>query len=151
MGKMEFDKLEYQLTSTLARFHFEYLIYLADLSASFGLLSTKSPKQQKEQKERSEKFLVANLRYMLVTLARHPGYVKRVGLTKKEYQHFLDNPGHLKPEEIERIQEALGKIRSFKEEIREKLSATDEEFIKKEIKKSKQKRFNIRDHWLPLK
>ena len=49
-----------------------------------------------------------------------------------------------------RVQEALEKIRSFKEEIRQTLSATDEDFVKTEIKKSRQKRFNIRDHWLPL-
>ncbi|MCB1149763.1 MAG: hypothetical protein KDK48_06305 [Chlamydiia bacterium] len=150
MSKINYISQERAFDDTMARFRFEYLSILADLAGSFGLMPIQQPELNPEQRARVQNFAVTNLKYALKALSRHKGYIKRLHIKKSDVRHYMMNAGKLTDEEFARIQEILWNIRDIRHEIREKLLPEDEVIIESERKRSRNLRFNTKDHWLPL-
>ncbi len=154
MSKINFEKAEQYFDKGLARMEVENLLYLAELSDSLGSLVSKPKrgKKTKEQIKREKAFLVINTKREIKFIARvRRDLVEELGIDRETAERLFKDPDNVSDEDIEEILKIRAKIRNFRDEIKKSLQDINtEEMIQKQIAKAKNKRFNIRDSWLPL-
>jgi hypothetical protein len=76
---------------------------------------------------------------------------KKIGMKKSAFKKLLESSAKLTPEEWTFIKEIRTKVEQYKRELAAKLpQQSDEEIVKKERVKHINKRFNVREKWLPL-
>ncbi len=154
MGKINFEKAEQYFDKGLARMEVENLLYLAELSDSLGTLVSKPKRGKKtqEQIKREKAFLVINTKREIKFIARvRRDLVEELGIDRETAERLFKDPDNVSDEDIEEILKIRSKIYNFRDEIKKSLQDINtEEMIQKQIAKAKNKRFNIRDSWLPL-
>lgn len=75
---------------------------------------------------------------------------KLLGTSKEEITNFRKKK-EFTPEELDRINELLGKARDINKRLLKKLGLdSDDALVEKEKKRHMLRRFNVRDSWLPL-
>ncbi|MCB1113703.1 MAG: hypothetical protein KDK62_02995 [Chlamydiia bacterium] len=75
----------------------------------------------------------------------------RAGITQKVLKKDLENIRELSPERWEELKSARERLLAYKNELWDKIPhLSNEEIIELERKKHINKRFNVRDKWLPL-
>lgn len=156
MAKNNYSKVEEALAEGLRKMKVNELLEISDKN-------TKAPAESKEEvpgtalisktdPESQEKQLLKavqiNLNY-LKKAGLEP--YKRLKLNKEELAQFLKNPEKMSDADKIKMKKLKEQLDLLKSELKDKPQSSDEELIKKETKAQKQKRFNIRDNWLPLK
>lgn len=80
------------------------------------------------------------------------GIYKKVGITKQNLKKMIANPALLTLKDWEKIKDAKGRLEKIKKELQsQKPYLLDEDIVEAERKKHINKRFNVREKWLPLK
>ncbi|GEM_PF-2510133 len=150
MPKINFKKVEQELEATLAKFHFEYIIGLEEVSASFGGFGVSDPKKAMEHAKRLNRFALRQMKHGLKSLVSHKKYIKKLNIKKEELKKYMDSEGELTPEERAKVQAIIEKVREFQKEIQKKILPQEEEYVKTRIKKATYLRHNVKPTWLPL-
>lgn len=139
--------MENLLDAGLARMSVEELLKLADKVGSFDKDEKEIPSIQ------ARTILLSFMQHDLDTLSKVSGAEpeKTAGITKQELKNQLDHIKELTPETWETLKAARARLIAYKEELWDKIPhLTNEEIIELEKKKHINKRFNVRDEWLPL-
>jgi len=151
MPKVNFEKIEQLLELGIRAFGVKQLLHLADLSTSFG--TDAGPRQtsafdDQEIRAISLMTLAQNLRDLS---KRDKSILENLGVNKKQFKKYIDDPSALTPEDWEQISNIRKKLGGYRKEIQEKFKQiTDDDIIKSERKKHINKRFNVNEKWLPL-
>lgn len=150
MAKVDFAKVEQALRAGLLKMEAEELLYLADLANSFEAIP--KPKEEPQKMAGVLTSVLRNLQADLRKLRKlDEEMYGKLNIDRKEVQNYFENPGSLKPEDWENIKKIREKIRQYKNEIRQNLPGeSDQEIIKNQRKRQKDRRFNTNDKWLPL-
>lgn len=104
--------------------------------------------------EESKEHVTAALRAELQRLQQHKDQpFKKLGFSQEKIDRILEHPEEITPEEWQSIKQAKNNI-LIKEEIARQApeqQTMNETLVEEERRKHINKRFNIRDGWLPLK
>ncbi|GAB4225508.1 MAG: hypothetical protein Tsb0021_00340 [Chlamydiales bacterium] len=149
MGKINFNKVESAIGDTFRYYSIKQLLFLADLSSSYGsTIKKKSPFDDDEIKVISLTTLAQQLRDLH---KRDKDIYKKLGVSDKEMRQYIDKGKNLSKEEWDKIQEIKDKIQEIRREIKSKLKPiSDKQLIKNQRKRHINKRFNVNEDWLPL-
>jgi hypothetical protein len=146
MVKINFEKMEQALTDLLVSITIKHIQELASLAASYGDTLDKVPSVD------ARILVMTHLLKDLIHLCKHDTdtYVK-LGLYKKEVKDLIKDPDQLTPEQWQKIKEIRDLVQESKVELMDKIPEPDnEELIEAERKKHINKRYNIRESWLPI-
>lgn len=149
MAKTNYTKVEEALIAGLNKMTMRHLLELAD-RAQAGT----GPQAETDAFliPEARRLVIASVRQDLKSLKRKDTkiYVK-LGIAKEGVQKLLESTTNLTSEEWQKIKEIHLKIIEYKKEIARKIpQPTDEQLIEAERKKHINKRFNIKEKWLPL-
>lgn len=156
MAKTNFSKVEDLLETSLEKMELDKLGKLADIAQSVerpemrkivekaALAATKS--------EIDKKALLHNIRRSLKQF-KEPQFFEYIGISEEELEALLKNTKELKSQDWMRLQGIRQKINEFKKAKEEKNAAQEgnEAIVEKERHKHLNKRFNVKEKWLPLK
>jgi hypothetical protein len=147
MAKVSFLKVESILTDTLRKMMIERLNDLAAIVTLMQDEHTKIPEAIIEQ-------ILKRFQNELNKIKKHdPKIFKCLELTEEEELKLLNSSNNLSSEDWDRLKTLKEKIEDLKKELHGLEAPLDEkvdEHIQKERVKHKNKRFNIREGWLPL-
>ncbi len=152
MAKIDFHKVERLFDSGMSEMEIEHLLYLAELSNSFGSGKTIEIDKTKEQIKNERVLLVVNTKREIKFLAAvRRDLIDKLGIDRSTARRLFEDPSQVSDEEAEQLEAIRDKVKGFRDEIRKSLMSADtEKEIDQKVKSSKYKRFNIRDEWLPL-
>lgn len=144
MAKSNFSKVEKALEEGLLRLTSEHLLEEADAKGG----------KQKERLPPPE-LRIAILQKIEKDLKKlhklDHGIYKKVGLLKEDLKKFIANPSLVTTQEWKSLKEAKDRLDVAKKELTpEKPFILDEDIVEQERQKHINKRFNIKDKWLPL-
>lgn len=146
MTKVSFTKVESILTETLRKMMIEKLSELA------AIVSLAQESQNKIPQETVNKILKKFREELGKFKTTEPQFYAKLNLSPEEELFFLNEEKELDNEKWAKIQQLKEKIEETKRELMGK-EAPKEEYetqVEKERAKHINKRFNIRDGWLPL-
>ena len=140
MAKTNFTKVEEALRDGLDKMLKEKLLEEADAAQG------KSPSQQHVANQ-----LVAKIRHEFKFLKKQDkGIFEKIGIEEKALKELLSKS--LSLSDWATLQDILKKIEAYRLELEKAIpKLNDEQLIEQQSKKHINKRFNIRDDWLPLK
>jgi hypothetical protein len=158
MVKINFQKVEEALEEAIRKITINRLLELATFASLIGGRSV----QAEEVKDKPETApgqdqvtlkILSSLQGDLQKLQESDAArFAQLGFTRNDLKKLRGNPKDLLPEDWMKIKEIKEKINEFKLEMRAQLPETDDlTVVETERKKHINKRFNIRDSWLPLK
>jgi hypothetical protein len=144
MAKVNFSKVEDSFDKALLKLQIENLNELAAIAD----LSQESKKSAKGMEEIAVKFK----KELDKLKKRDPHLFDRLNLTKEAESKLAQPASTYSPEDWARLKELKERIEQLKKDLsgKESLDAENETLISKERKKHINKRFNVRDDWLPL-
>ncbi len=140
MAKVQYTKVEDILIEGLRKFKTDNLLNLANIAAQIG------PKKKDTKKILEQ--LKAELQFFK---KKDPSLLKKLTDNPKEIKKILEDSTSLTEEELNLINSFIEKFTEYKLSL--KLAATEEtneSIIEQERIKHINKRFNVRDKWLPL-
>lgn len=150
MSKINFNKVEQTLEEGLRQYGVKQLLFLADLAASFGVGRSKKSSAF-DDIETKFLFLQSLLRNIQTLKKKDFDIDQKLGIDKKKMKYLLKNPKEITGKEWEIIKEIRRKLDLYRRETRSKgEKVSNEDIVASERKKQKNKRFNIKDQWLPL-
>lgn len=84
---------------------------------------------------------------------KDPKFYEAIGISPEELDALLKNPKELKSEDWNRLQDIRSKVAAYKKsDIEQHIEKSgDDAIVNEERRKHINKRFNVRDKWLPLK
>lgn len=150
MSKTNFTKVEKALSEGLNQITVNHLLELADSAASsMGGEDSKFHLPSQEQRTAALQQLDRELKKLhKEDLTAY----KSVSYIKNDLKRLLSNPETLTPEDWKKIKIIKEKIELFRRELAKKLPhLSNEQIIEAEQGKHINKRFNVKDGWLPLK
>ena len=163
MAKTDYEKVEDQLEEGMRKMAKDKLLEEADAQMPER---PKSILERLEEKERGEEQSKKELsireqahRNMLRTLKkdikrlmkRDRSILKELGISPKEVQNFVDDPNALSADQWKKIKAIRDKVNLYKKEMLGTLEeGMNEKIVEEERKKHINKRFNVREGWLPL-
>ena len=142
MAKTNFTKVEEALRDGIDKMIKEKLLEEADAAQG------KSP-----QKQHATDQLLAKIRHEFKYLYKQDKDVfKKLGIDDKILKELLASAKQLTQNDLKVLQEVLKRFDLYKTEMeKQNPQATDEMLIEEGKKQHINKRFNVRDDWLPLK
>jgi hypothetical protein len=147
MKKTDYTKTENLLNEGLLKMTVQELLDLADKTGSFKGEENALPSLQ------ARTILLSFMRHDFEALSSVEGAKpeEKAGITHKELSEAITKIQELTPEKWELLKQVRSRLIAYKEELRDKIPhLTNEEIIALERKKHINKRFNVRDKWLPL-
>jgi len=149
MTKINFQKVEQALEEGFRKFGIKQLLYLADLSNSFGEEMTK--KNAFDDQETKALSLHTFYRNLQILKKKDSKLFEKLGIDQDKMKHLIEHPNEITEKEWEQMNEIRKKVELYRKELQSKIGKTsDEDLIKSQRKKQKDRRFNIKDEWLPL-
>lgn len=156
MAKTNFTKVEDLLASSLSNMEVEQLGKLADIAQR-----VERPEMRKlvekatlaaNKAELDKKALLHGIRKATKDF-NNPQFYEAIGMAEEELTGLLKDPKTLKPEQWTRLQQIRIKISDFKKKEIELHSekSSDQAIVENQRHKHINKRFNVKDEWLPLK
>lgn len=145
MSKVNFSKAEQALTDTLQKI---YKDQIAELAIIATLVNIPHPQLAQEKIDETLNKLKTEVQHLK---DHDPKLYARLNMTKKEEQLIFSSTP-MKPKSWARLGLLKNKIDELKKELYGEMVAdeTISKQIEEERKKHINKRFNIRDNWLPL-
>jgi len=150
MAKTNFTKAEEAFDDGLRKASVNKLFEIVDENATLS-----DPEKALELAAKQGKIPIAADRQLLSVLKHELHHLHKKGLDiytqlnldKKQFKQWCENPNSLTAAEWTRIKELKEKVDSLKKESQ----TPDDELIQSERNKHINKRFNVKDKWLPLK
>jgi hypothetical protein len=151
MAKTNFTKVEEILNEGLRKISAEQLLELADAAP---------PLQPAERDKAARSVGLRAQHRALLTLTRDLKRLqklgkepyKALGVSKEYLKNLLGLERELTTEELEKVSVIKKDLQKFKEELKAKPpKVSDDAIVEEQIKEHKNKRFNIRKEWLPLR
>lgn len=141
MPKTNFTKVEELLDQNLLK-----------MTVNLLLDETATEKEKNPHLTEANRQLLLSIKQDLHKIPKkNKAIYEKIGIKKKELDHWMEHPDALTPQEWETLNQMHQKIQAFKDELKKKLPAIDNEgLVEAERKKHINKRFNISDKWLPL-
>jgi hypothetical protein len=141
MAKTNFTKVEEALRDGLDKMLKESLLEEADAAQG-----------KPSQKQHTTDQLLAKIRHEFKYLYKIDKEVfQKIGINDKILKELLLTTTSLTQKDIDVLKEVLRRIESYRTEMQKKNpQASDEQLIEDQKKKHINKRFNVRDDWLPL-
>ncbi|MGK5595417.1 MAG: hypothetical protein ACSNEK_08685 [Parachlamydiaceae bacterium] len=145
MSKTNFTKVEKAIDEGLQQMIINHLLDLADATAS--------EKEDQALTVEQKNVLIQALSRNLKKLSKlNQESFQKLSPLKKELKKLMLSQGSLTPEEWKKIKEIKEKIEVYRKEIAEVIpQISDDQIIEEERIKHINKRFNIKENWLPLK
>lgn len=155
MAKTNFAKVEESLKAGLEKMNVDQLGQLADIAQGAKRPELKSL-MEKAAKVAAKTALErkATLYIMHKTLKEidDPKFYAALGLSKESLQELIAKLPTLKKEEWDKLKKTKERILQLQREHRQTLpTQKDESLIESERKRHINKRFNVREKWLPMK
>lgn len=151
MGKVNFKKAEHLLEEGIRSYGVKQLLFLAELSASFGKNRKLSKANAFDDKEIKAISLMTLARNVKELTKRDKDALKHLGIKKREIEKYVDNPELLTAEDWEKVDQIRRRLADYRKEMQKKFEkVSDEDIINSERKKHINKRFNVNNTWLPL-
>lgn len=146
MAKANFTKVEKALEEGLTQMTSQRLLEEAANVKSTGKKNTLPPSPQ------AASVVLQQMKGELRDLEKADADIfNKIGMGKSAFKKLLTAAAKLTPEEWAQIKEIRTKVDQYKRELSAKLpQQTDEEIVQKERVKHINKRFNVREKWLPL-
>lgn len=146
MVKANFTKVEKALEEGLTQMTSQRLLDEADAANPKGKKKTAAPNPQ------AAAIVLQQMKGELRELEKTDANIfKKIGMGKSAFKKLLDSSAKLTPEEWAHVKEIRLKVEQYKKELSAKLpQQSDEEIVQKERIKHINKRFNVREKWLPL-
>ena len=151
MAKVDFSKVEQVLLQGLLKMEVEHLLYLSDLATAFG--TKRRIEDPKDLRKKDPVYMTKKLRGDLIQVKKADEEMfQSLGLDPETLKKYFGEPKSLTEEDLEEIRNIQERLTKYKEDLRKKLieKTTDEEIITKERHKHINKRFNVKEGWLPL-
>ena len=136
MAKTNFTKVESILEEGLRKITVDHFLDLADIAAGIGKKATK-----KEEAKRIAKFLERSLAFLY--RKDHEIY-KKLKLKRKKVQQLIENP----EKEFDTLKKIKDRVNRYKKALPKSSNA---DLVEQERVKHIDKRYNVKDGWLPLK
>lgn len=146
MAKTNFTKVEEALAEGMRQMTMQNLHKLADSIQAVESADTK------ESMAEAKKKLITILKFEFNWMEKQDNTLyQKLGITRDEIKKILSQKENLTDEEFNHVKTIHEKLTELKKEL-EKVSPTksDDELIEKERVKHINKRFNVKDDWLPL-
>lgn len=140
MAKVQYTKVEDILKEGLRKLSADGLLALADVAAGIG--------PQKKNPQKIIEQLKAELNFFKI---KDPDLIKKLSADPKLIQGILKKIDPITEEEWSQLNPFIEQFNTYKKTLKE--AATDEKnesIIESERLKHINKRFNVRDKWLPL-
>lgn len=150
MAKTNFTKVEEALAEGLRKITVTKLLEEADEA---GAGKEDSAAHMKEHQDREAAHaLILTLQLDLKELSKNDqGVYTKFGIKKKELKKMISNPESLNPQDWEKLKKLRSQIDDFKKDMSKNLPpSNDETLIEQERYKHLNKRFNVKDKWIPL-
>lgn len=142
MAKTNFTKVEEALAEGMRQMTKQHLHKLAD-----SIHEVESAKSEKSLIEAKKK-LVAILKFEFNWMEKQDNTLyQKLGISKDEIKKIFETKDALTDEEFNRVKTLHEKLAELKKESPPK---SNDELIEKERVKHINKRFNVKDDWLPL-
>lgn len=156
MPKTNFTKVEEILAQGLEKMTMQELLELADQAASMGDSEQAQIAQERIEKARTAKernqWVFSIKRNLAIILKQDKDFYKTMNIKKKQLDLLLDNTEHLEDKDWETIHTLYDKIAAYKEAHHKEINKEeDENIVEAERIKHINKRFNVKDKWLPLR
>jgi hypothetical protein len=148
MPKTNYTKVEEMLNQSLHKIQVNHLLEEADEATK----SQGSAVSAESAKKLSSTTLISSIQRDLKNLYKKDSatYIK-LGIKKKYLKRWIETPEALTPEEMETLKQIQEKIKIFKEELKTRLPAIqDEAIVESQRTKHINKRYNVNEKWLPL-
>lgn len=156
MAKTNFTKVEELLEDAIIKKKVEKWGKMADIAQK-----VERPEMRKivekageavEKAEIDKKALIHALVHAK-KIYKDPKFYEALGITAEELDALLKNPKELKQEDWVRLQDIRVKLAAYKKKDVEQHAneSGDDAIVTEERRKHINKRFNVRDKWLPLK
>lgn len=148
MAKIDYSKSEKLLSEALLKMSMRELLQLADNPDSF--INPYDPKSMPSVQARTIilSFMDRDLESIIGVEGPHQ---KKLGVSRPQLKKIIDKAADIKLEDWKKLREIRERIQSYKKELWDKIPhLSDDEIIQLERKKTKNKRFNVREKWLPL-
>ncbi len=146
MAKKNYTKVEEALSDGLLKIKREALLKMADDASKQKRKSSSIPSTMTQEDSILIKFLQIEFKG-LIKMGQNP--YKLLGIKKSEFLLLTQEEKPLTKEEKEKLSVLKEKLIKCKEKLAENLPS-DEEIVEQQSKDQINKRFNVKDDWLPL-
>lgn len=156
MAKTNFSKVEELLQSSLSKIKVERWGKLADIAQSIERPEMRKFAEQATlsaaKSELDKKALIHGLKRTLKETS-DPAFFETLGTTASELENLVKEPKLLSQDQWSRLQEIRAKIKEAQSAASPAPSPenSDQTIVQSEREKHLNKRFNVKDNWLPLK
>ena len=152
MAKTNFSKVEEALAQGILKMSVEKLMEYADLAAMMGGANSTKDKVTSGALESQGRILKVLERDAVRLHKKDHSLYKNMGIEKKQLDDLFAKTVLLTPKEWELVRQIQLKLKTYKDKMRKSIpKEADDKLVDKERKKHINKRFNVRDEWLPLK
>lgn len=150
MAKTNFTKVEEALAEGLRKITVTKLLEEAD-EASAGKEDSAVHAKEHQDREAAHA-LILTLQFDLKELSKKAKDVyTKLGIKKKELKKMIDDSESLTPQDWEKLKKLRSQIDDFKKDMtKNHPQSTDDTLIEQERYKHLNKRFNVKDKWIPL-
>jgi len=158
MSKTNFTEVEKRLIEGLRKMFIQRLLEMADAATRGGKPSEPvevKPSGEKviaTSREESRKNILRALRRNLDRLmGKEEEWQEKIGISKQEAKRLVEEPEKLTPEDWEKVKSLKEQMESHEKELRQPIEKdANEKIVEAERIKHINKRFNVREGWLPL-
>lgn len=149
MAKVDFTKSEQLLNDGLLKMSIRQLLQLADKVNSFG--RPFDPNALPSIQARS--ILLTFMENDLEKMSKVEDKIyTQVGIRKKDLRNIIEKANYLTQDDWVKLKAIRTRVIQYKKDLAEKIPhLSDDEIVVLERKKHLNKRFNVREKWLPLK
>ncbi len=155
MARTNFTKVEDILSQGLEDLTVNELLILADKAAAMGDSEQARAAQEriaKARRDKDRKHWVASIKRDLAILhKRDKGILKSLNVNRKELLEMLEKTDEIDEKGWEFIHSLHDKLGLFKVEHAKDTALSNEDIVEAERLKHINKRFNVKDKWLPLR
>lgn len=142
MAKTNFTKAENALDEGLRKISVSNLCRLADIAAQIGPPSESSP-------TKTQRLLIQHLKIDLLRLKKKDNKIySKLHIKKETLNQQFAHPESLSPEEWQALEALRTQTKALIAEYYP--NESNDELIAQEKNKHRNKRFNVKDTWLPL-
>ena len=155
MAKTNFTKVEEILIESLTKMEMDHLGKVADIVQQIGKPEMRAMIEKATESAARTQVQNSALIHMLrrcIKQFHEPAFYETIGIPEEELKALTKDPSTLEPEEWDRLREIRNEALVYmKEYLERNPDGGNETIIERERKKHINKRFNVRDKWLPLK
>lgn len=155
MSKIDFSKVEHLLEVSLAQVEIKNLGKLADIAQKIGRPEMRQMIEKSAKaasKNQTDKLSLLHVLRQTLKKHKNPSFYESLAIPLEKLKNLLEKSSDLKVEEWALLQELRLKVNALKaEDLGTHPEKADDSIVEQERKKHINKRFNVRDKWLPLK